>query len=214
MATNDSQGGKDFFWIIVTYAISIALLFSAVGVSILKGIPFIKFTRDPAALGFIHPLWGVLSNIGVLIWCSATAICFFTYILTRNKLGMQAQSSFLLYSGLLTLVLLLDDFFQFHDFLFPVYLHIPEYVIYIIYVGLTLFIVARFFRLIMTTEYLVLIIAFSLFGVSIIVDLLTEEPTLFRVLAEDGSKFIGIVSWCLYYSRLAMGLLSDNPGEQ
>jgi hypothetical protein len=214
MADNKSQEERTFFWIIATYAISITLLFSAAGVSILKGIPFIKFTRDPAALGFIHPLLGVLSNIGVLIWCSATAICLFAYVLTKKNADMRAQSSFLLYSGLLTLVLLLDDFFQFHDFLFPVYFHIPEYVVYLIYAAFTLFIVVRFFNFIMMTEYLILMIAFFLFGVSIIIDLLTEEPTLLRVLAEDGSKFIGIVSWCLYYSRLAMSLLASNHRRQ
>jgi hypothetical protein len=214
MTDSVSKGRRTFFWIIVTYAFSIALLFSAVGVSILKGIPFIKFTRDPAALGFIHPLWGVLSNIGVLIWCSVTTICFFSYVLLRRNSGTRIQSSFLFYSGVLTLTLLLDDFFQFHDYIFLVYLHIPEYVIYLLYVGLTLFIVIRFYRLILTTEYFLLLIAFLLFGVSMVIDLLTEEPALLRVLAEDGSKFIGIVSWCLYYSRLAMSLLANNHGEQ
>lgn len=50
---------------------------------------------------------GVLSNVGVLVWCAAAAICFYTSTILRYEEGTDEMRSFLCWSGLISSVLLL-----------------------------------------------------------------------------------------------------------
>lgn len=194
------------------FGLSILLLIVMTALSVSLDIPFQRFVRDPADLAQIHPLSGVLSNIGVLVWCSTAAVCMFAFALLRTRSGRSPLGMFLLCSGFLTLMLLADDLFQVHETLFPIYLKIPESVTFGLYGLVTLFIVIRFFTPIMSTNYRLLLLAFALFGVSILVDMLFPEPSLLRYLVEDGAKFMGIVSWLVYHAGVAMSALASEEG--
>ncbi|MDZ7808031.1 MAG: hypothetical protein U5K71_13075 [Gracilimonas sp.] len=102
---------------------------------------FAKSTADPITTFDSHPFVGVVSNLGALLWCTAATVCIFSYLILRNQLSGK-KSSFLLWSGLLTAMLLFDDLFMFHDYLAIAHLNIEQKTVYSIYLilGITWFI--------------------------------------------------------------------------
>jgi len=195
------------------YIPSIAIIAFAALFSIYNSdIPVSSLTRDPMAVVSGHPLIGALSNIGILFWCTAAATCFFVGLILQLQ-RRTPVSWFLICSGVLTSVLLLDDLFMFHEVLAPDYLGLNEKLVVAGYGLAVVICVVRFRRVILGTEYLLLTFAFAFFGMSIIVDVLlrvlTVDNTLsmgtenWLYLVEDGLKLLGIVSWCGYYIRFA-----------
>ncbi|ASO07968.1 hypothetical protein [Arenibacter algicola] len=77
-------------------------------------VPFNLMTSDPTAIAGIHPLSGVLSNLGIILWCFAACSCTLAAMILRS-IGTKKLYLFLLYSSLLSTFLILDDLFQFHE---------------------------------------------------------------------------------------------------
>ena len=74
-------------------------------------IPFRTMTMDPVQVlaGMKgNPFCGCLSNLGVLLWCSAAAVCLFTSACLRAD-GRSEEGYFLMYSGSVTLILMIDE---------------------------------------------------------------------------------------------------------
>ncbi len=158
------------------------------------------FTEDPAAFCKTPPFAGAISNIGMIFWCSTSAICFFSakiYGKRRNKIVLD----FLIASGLLTFWLLLDDLFLLHESIFPLYFQSTEPFAFCVYIVLVLMYLLKFKTLIaQKTEYLILFIACGFFGLSIIFDIIFTQLRI-AAFVEDGSKLFGIVTWFIYYVR-------------
>ena len=97
--------------LLITGIPSIFILIGIAIVSIILDINLGLLTRDPAAIAKINPLSGILSNFGIILWCSAATVCFFAAVAIRNT---ESKDSFwfLFCSGLLSAYLLFDDFFQ------------------------------------------------------------------------------------------------------
>jgi hypothetical protein len=166
-----------------------------------------KITRDPAQITRTHPFVGSLSNLGILGWCSPAAVCFFCSAAFWRDRKRRASASFLFFSGLLTTLLLLDDLFLFHEIVFPRYFHMPEKIVYVSYLAAVLVFLLAFRREILQTEYVVLVLAFGFFGLSILVDLFGAHiPD--HLLLEDGCKFLGIVTWLIYFIRVCFQYLT------
>lgn len=161
-------------------------------------IPMADLTRDPSATTDTSPFLGALSNIGVLCWCASVAICFFTFALLQKKAFTGKLLAFLLVGGLISLILLLDDLFLFHEIVFPLYFKIPEKIVFLSYGLMVLGYITRFRKLIFETDFIFLLFAFCFFGLSIIIDILDLRVS---ALFEDGSKLFGIVSWFGYFAR-------------
>jgi hypothetical protein len=108
---------------------------------------------------------------------------------------------FLFWSGLITSVLLLDDFFLLHDALIPRYLGLSEKVIFLGYGMVTASYLLRFRRIVLHSDYAV-VVALAAFAFSIFIDAFQSSwPSPWRILFEDGIKLLGIVSWSTYLSR-------------
>ena len=93
----------------------VAILLTALGVlaviattSLVGGVPVPFMTRDIAALGHLHPLAGVLSNLGILLWAATAAICLFVAVTERGRLSAPVVRC-LLFAGLLSAWLTLDE---------------------------------------------------------------------------------------------------------
>jgi hypothetical protein len=141
-----------------------------------------------------------LSNIGVVIWSAAAGVCFFTYGIIRARGSGDANPHFFLAAGLITLLLLLDDLFMLHEVVFPVHLGVPEDVVYATHACLLLWFLVWFRSVILQSSFLLLVLAFAGFSVSIGVDLTASlyfVPGLY--VFEDGGKLFGIVSWTGYF---------------
>jgi hypothetical protein len=182
-----------------SYLILFGLLLSVAIIGEYFQVPVSKFTRDPTHILNGHPFIGVISNIGILFWCSAAAICFFcSAIRWMNKKTM--NSKFLLFSGLITLLLLLDDLFMLHEAIIPKYLHVPEIAVYSGYLALILIYLLKFREDILKAEYTLLLIALGFFALSMISDVFLHHSD-FECLVEDGFKLFGIVTWFLFFIR-------------
>jgi len=102
-------------WVLVVLYLPSTGMIAAVAVaSICKQVPVGVLTRDVAATANIHPFAGMLSNLGVLLWCSSAVSCLFAGVFAHQR-KLRTISLFLLSSGLLTFVLLLDDLFLIHE---------------------------------------------------------------------------------------------------
>ena len=198
-------------------AIAVFFVGAVLGLNWGTGTPLNQLTRDPAAITN-HPFYtGFLSNVGILLWSATTAICLFSAGLVLQRHTGSSWGRFLYWSGLLTLLLTLDDLFLVHEVVLPDHLGFPEQLMYVTYLGLGLAYLIRFRRIILTTEYPLLGLAVMGMGLSVIFDGYndlggTGLPAGLSTLVENGAKFLGIVSWLFYFTRVsAVALQSPEP---
>ncbi|WP_041532271.1 hypothetical protein [Pelobacter propionicus] len=182
-----------------------AILLCTALASILGEIQPAFFCRDAMATLEAHPLTGVQSNIGVLIWCATAAVCIFSHGILRYECGVgDGESSFFLCSGLFTALLALDDLFLVHDDLLHRYLGSWAYgkALYVAYGLFMVWYVVRFQNLLLRSEYVLLLVALLFFGTALVIDFFDDlwiSP--WRIFWEDGFKLTGIITWCGYLTR-------------
>jgi hypothetical protein len=165
-------------------------------------VPISFFSRDPTATLDGHPLTGIQSTLGVLVWCAAAGICFFTSVVLRRVQADKRFCSFLLWSGAISSVMALDDMFLVHEDLAKRYLLLGENVVFLAYAFLLVWYVIKFRRYILDSEYLLLLLAFALFGSSIGIDFFQSQWSLpGRIFVEGALKLLGITTWSSYLIR-------------
>jgi hypothetical protein len=174
-------------------------------------IPVSNMTRDMAAIANVHPLTGVVSNVGILLWCAAAAVCLFSSSLLRQQ-GADREAGFLWWAGLMTTGLMLDDFFMFHEYIAPVHLHLNEKLVHASYFVVTVVYLLRHRRLILQSNYRLLAAALVLFAASMMVDIADGQG--WWRLVEDGCKLLGISSWLAYHAGMARHWLVKVPAIQ
>jgi hypothetical protein len=199
-----SQDRKLVRFLFSLYFLPLLFLFAVVVASTQMGVSLAMFTRDPASVAQIHPFIGVVSNFGVMLW------------IFRHSLNETRFATFLLCSGLLTILLLLDDFFLLHEFIFPHYFGVSEKIVFLGYGGLMICWMVTFRKCILKTEYLILLIALGFFGLSLFIDVFQHRIQSFignsRILFEDGFKLLGIVGWLGYFLRCCLLQLGNKMG--
>ncbi|TPV34054.1 hypothetical protein FJ651_07800 [Paucihalobacter ruber] len=173
-------------------------------------IPYEKFTGDPAYIYKSNPFNGVISNIGALFWCTTASICLFSGRLLWS-FGSKKQAVFLFYSGVFTTILLIDDFFMFHDFaVYYIVKHdFAQYFVLLSYAIFSIWYLLNFYTTIMKENYIFISLAFFFLGTSVIIDIIFESEGL-QYLIEDGFKFLGIISWMLFYTIASHRLVLEN----
>lgn len=199
------QGKKLIRFLFLLYFLPLLLLCGVILASLQLSIPLGMFTRDPAYIGDFSPLIGVVSNIGVLLWSASATICLFSWTMLRHRLNKKRFAIFLLSSGLITTLLLLDDFFMLHEYIFPHYLGINEKITLVSYAGIIFFWMIAFKKCILKTKYFILAIALGFFGLSLFIDIFQPYIQMvlgsWRILFEDGFKLLGIVGWLGYFIK-------------
>ena len=199
--------------ILLILAISAVFIGAVLILHLWKGVRIDQLTRDPAAITGTRPYIGFLSNVGIFFWSATATVCFFGALLMAKQRNSLELERFLLASGLFTLFLGFDDTFLLHEDLLPNHLGIWEPLIYLGYAGVGLFCTVRFYRVILDTEYLLLLLALFLLGISASLDVVWDQhifsiPSRIEFLVEDGAKFTGIVSWLVYSARVVNHHLS------
>ncbi len=172
-------------------------------------VPYNELTKDRASLIGIKLYWGLLSNIGILIWTATAAICLFSYFLLKKEDGNKFRT-FFLFAGIFSLILAIDDFFFFHDIIFPQMLGIYEELVFLVYFLITVIFLVRFKDIIIKkTDNIFLLFAIIFFVSSLIVDIATHNSFTkhftfdLHHMLEDGPKLLGIMSWFIYFTRTA-----------
>jgi hypothetical protein len=180
------------------------------------GIPYM--TRDVASIAQVSPLTGMLSNLGILLWC-ATATSGALVASVLSSMGKRQLSLMFLGSGILSAYLMLDDLFLIHEDLAFRYFGIRErYVLIFLGAGSLAWLIGSR-RSIMKSPYVHLLTALGLLALSIVVDGLLARmfPSLIQVqaiqLVEDGLKWLGIVAWSTYHISHGMEQLANLPED-
>lgn len=200
---------------LITFVPSISILVAMVVVSVHFRIRMPVMTQDVTAIARIHPLSGILSNLGILLWCAAASICAFAAMTLRN-IKQRDTFWFLLSSALLSTYLLFDDFFLIHEDLASRYFGLNEKVIFVaLGISVSAYLIA-FRRVILRTNFGVLLLALGFLTTSVVIDVILE-PWLWRVghwkyFFEDGAKWLGIACWCSYYAHTSHQLLVSTFG--
>ena len=188
----------------------IFFLLLVVLINVTADIPFSRLTRDPISLAGLNPLFGIVSNVGVLVWSVAMAVCFFSAALLAK--GKDTESArFLFFSGVLSFFLLIDDFFVIHESMRD-YFGIPEDAAYVFYLVYLIFYFIAFRKLILNQNVALLVLALGFLGSSATIDIFQkliryEIPAYFLV--EDGLKLLGIASWAGYFTSTAYNFISQ-----
>ena len=195
----------------ITLIPSISILVAMVLVSALFHVSIPRMTRDVAVIAHVHPLTGIISNLGILLWSATASICGFAAMTLRNVVP-RSKFWFLACSALLSAYLLFDDFFLFHDDLASRFFGLNEKVV-VSALGIAVFGYGiAFRRVILQTEFGMFLLAIGFLTASVVIDELFGSWLLGRVghwkyLFEDGPKWLGIASWCSYYVHTCHQLL-------
>jgi hypothetical protein len=146
---------------------------------------------------------GLVARADVVLMCAIAAILLFASRLASVLKKPGEVKNFLLFGGLFTLLLMSDDFFMFHDWVFRDLISIPENLIFAFYAISGVSFLVYFRKLILKTDYVILLIGFGLMGVSVVVDtsIVIGFYWKYEAVLEDGAKFLGMVSWFAYFLR-------------
>ena len=169
-----------------------------------RGFSVMEILRDSAQQNDVSSFIGFLSNIGVWLWVSSAAICFFVVFLS-NTVDKKHLKELLLLTGLLSITLAIDDFFMIHD------RYINQNYCYLAYAIIASLILLRSHKSILETEATAFLIAGLLLASSILTDLIQNYIPLeyhHVQVFEEGFKFIGAATW-LYFNAMVAKTITN-----
>lgn len=207
---------KSTFSLLLIYLPPLALLAGAVFSSINMHVPIGRFTRDPSSIVELHSYEGIVSNLGALVWCATATLCLFCAILLLSKDRASQSGAFLLLAGLTTGLLMIDDFFLLHEKLET--FGLSEHLVALLYGGMVVVLIVRYRAQLQQGNFLIFLSALALLGLSAGVDVI-EDPVEqwigeWRVLFEDGFKFLGLVGWFGYFAPLCFMAVRKELGVE
>jgi hypothetical protein len=173
-----------------------------------RNIPYENLVRDPNAITGMPKYIGFISQFGVFLWFASVGICFMGYFLTRGIESVNQKSKYLLYFGIFSLMLGLDDAYMLHEEL--AHRGLYEEMFFGVYAVMLLVFILKFLKLFFQTHFILLILSGFCLASSIAVD--KYDHTLF--LLDDSFKVSGIVFWFVYFFRtvytFCMGVISTD----
>lgn len=209
-------------WLVYALTFVPVMLLLAVAV-VQTATPLSYLTKDPLTVAEMAPAaccrvyYGAISNIGILLWCVAAAVCLFTALILwladakSTDAGRFAPA--LLAAGLFSGWMTLDDLFLVHENVLPA-LGIPQKLVYVIYALITMAYLAFARRLILGGRLVMFACAIGLLTLSVGVDVVATSEGFMHVLIEDGAKLIGIAAWAAFHIEVAASVLSARLRSQ
>ena len=161
----------------------------------------------------LHPMMGALSSFGAIMFFCSSAIALFGATLAADRSGRH----FLIYAGLFSSMLGIDDFFGLHDRVFPEFSVDETYVELVYVVGQLVYIVA-FRKVLLRLNYIPLAAALLLFAISLALDsrlMIVIQDVLGSQLSqaaaeawEDLPKLAGTVLWLWFHMQAARNIVA------
>ena len=178
-----------------------ALIFYSLSVFLLinSGFSIVQILRDPAQQTGVSSLLGFVSNVGVWLWVSSAAVCFFSLVSSRFK-NPRGPLEMVLILGLLSLLLAVDDLFMLHD------RHVHQKSLYNFYALCCLILLVRHFRRILEIDGFSFLFAGLLLAMSIYIDTHQKKMPMDYAqhqLIEEGLKFVGASIWLFFCGKAA-----------
>jgi len=157
--------------ILFAWAFTPALFFLIV-VAVLASINDIDFymlSVEPMEIFKAEPYIGLLSNVGIIVMSASSAILLYSSFVSRRQDGLNRNASFLLWVGLFTFVLLVDDLFMFHEKVLPAVFgtYLVEPMLYGLYALSALLVLYFYYDLILDTYFVVFLAALIFYGMFI-----------------------------------------------
>ncbi len=166
-------------------------------------IPFEYISNNPESQYGVPLYAGLLQKLRVILWSASMSVCFFTYLILRFYSPSNKVSNYILFAGILTLLLFVDDYFQIHLALRIIF-HIPNFIVYLGYALFVFYIFYQFKVIIFKSEYKIFLLAFLLLGAAVLLDLLSDG-NIVNLGKEDeleaSFKIFGVVTWSVYFIR-------------
>lgn len=168
--------------------------------------------RDLVIMGNLPIFAGLVPQVEAILWSASLSVCIFTLVLLQRR-GSEfiRPKRFLLQFAIITAVLMFDDIFLFHGEIAPKYLHINKMVVIAGYLIMIIVFMASNWTEILSSEYLILMLALGMFATSTFLDALPIKTFLaqifweqLRFFLEDGIKFAGTATWLTYLVRYAI----------
>ena len=178
-----------------------ALIFYGVSIEILTsaGFSLREILRDPAQQSGESSFLGFISNIGIWLWISSVAICFYS-LLTGNASNDKRQKELIFLIGALSLLLAVDDFFLLHE------RYVYQKGIFLFYAVSVLTLLVRHFKTIMEIDAFPFLLAGFLLGASVFIDMNQRKIPMDYAhvqVIEEGCKFVGAAIWLYFCARVA-----------
>lgn len=175
----------------------IVIVFMAAASAVGWSDPF-RWTADVATIPNARPYDGLLSNMGIIAWAAGAAISLFVG-LSWSAGSDRALARLLVWGGVATTVLLLDDQLMIHDTLLPEFFGVPEIVATAAVALAPLVFLWSARRTIPRTSWVVLAVGVAYLAVMAGIDTVEDKVALpGHHLWEEGAKFLGILHWCGY----------------
>lgn len=202
--------------ILLAWAFTPALFFLIV-VAVLASINDIDFymlSVEPMEIFKAEPYIGLLSNVGIIVMSASSAILLYSSFVSRRQDGLTRNASFLLWVGLFTFVLLVDDLFMFHEKVLPAVFgtYLVEPMLYGLYALSALLVLYFYYDIILDTYFVVFLAALIFYGMSICLDLIDYLGITLpnEYLFEDGFKFLGTIGWCVYFIITSYNIINKD----
>lgn len=182
-----------------------------VGLAVQREVPYDELLLDPNNVAGIPWYTGLVSNLGILGWTTATVTGFFGAWVAHYG-NRPAASRMLLHGAALSMVLLFDDLLQLHVILKPA-VGIPKVAVYVAYLVFALWWVASQWRELRRTRSELLVAAGGAFAVSIGLDQVAGLiPWLGPdqlLLLEDAAKFLGVLVWAQFFTLTSGAIVTS-----
>ncbi len=178
-----------------------------------EGIPYADLVLDPAQYGRRPWYTGLVSNLGVLGWTTAT-VASAMGAAAAHRGGRPGAAQYLRAGASLSGLLLLDDLFQLH-IVVPRALGQPKMVFYACYAVLAAWWAVGETKELLRTRWPLLGAAVAALATSVAVDVLADGGE-GALVVEDSAKFLGILAWALYFwlttADIVGSLAASAPG--
>ncbi len=143
------------------------------------------------------PIAGLLTHSFQFLCCLPPIVCLFSYALLCQEASFNNSRQFLLFSGIITGLIAINEIFRIHIIL--LYFNIPKFLTISVYALAILIYGLAFWRRIGQTYYQILIIALALLTFAITIDLLQINNQGFASLSEGIPKLLSAVNLASYF---------------
>jgi hypothetical protein len=162
---------------------------------------------DPAAAAGMPWFTGLISNLGILAWTlgavAAAAAAHIAHLGSRDR-----AATFLRHAAIVGGLMTFDDLFQLHSSVFPKVFGIPKAAVLFVYgMGIAAWALTHAIEIV-RTRWGLLFAAGVAMSLSIAVDQISTGQD-WALLAEDGAKFLGVLSWAAYFTLTARDIASS-----
>jgi hypothetical protein len=189
------------------YAIAVLLLGAVFLASRVLDRPVEHLTKDPTEILDAPAYIGFLTSVATILWAATVTACLLAWALR----GLDRRSAFL-WSGLFVAMLMTDDVFRLHEAYYPALfggdaeasLGVPQIALRAAYGLVALAYIWIFRDFVREHGAWLFLLGVGLFGLAAAIDVLMPHDVPF--VREEASKFLGIVTWLVFYVRAALGV--------